>query len=252
MGRLNEKTVIITGAASGMGLATVELFRKEGAKVIATDIAVEQLEKAVKRIEGEVSTFELNVTSENQWREVAEKTIEKFGKIDILINNAGVSVHKSLVDEDLEGWNKAVNLNLTSVFLGMKTIIPYMQANGKGSIVNCVSLAAIIGGADNGAAAYSAAKGGVRALSKHAAINYAKDNIRVNSIYPGAILTGAVQKYGITTKEELGKSFKDTIPLPPHAGEAEDIANGYLYLASDESKFVTGEELVIDGGWSSK
>jgi NAD(P)-dependent dehydrogenase (short-subunit alcohol dehydrogenase family) len=251
MGRLENKVAIITGAASGMGLAAAKLFAKECAKVVATDIAIKELTEGVTDIEGDILTLELNVTSEEQWRSVSERAKNQFGKIDILINNAGVSVHKGLLEEDLEGWNKAISLNLTSVWLGMKTVIPYMQKNGKGSIVNCVSLAALVGGADSGAAAYSAAKGGVRSLSKHAAINFAKDHIRVNSVYPGAILTGAARKYGVTSQEQLGRAFTNMIPLPPHAGEENDIANAYLFLASDESKFVTGEELVVDGGWSS-
>jgi NAD(P)-dependent dehydrogenase (short-subunit alcohol dehydrogenase family) len=218
---------------------------------VATDIAIKQLEEAVSKLEGDILALELDVSSEEQWKNVSERTVESFGKIDSLINNAGVSVHKGLLEEDLEGWNRALGLNLTSVWLGMKTVIPYMQKNGKGSIVNCVSLAAIVGGADSGAAAYSAAKGGVRALSKHAAINFAKDHIRVNSVYPGAIYTGAARRYGVTSQEQLGQAFTSIIPLPPHAGEANDIALAYLYLASDESKFVTGEELVVDGGWSS-
>lgn len=252
MGRLENKVAIITGAASGMGLAAVNLFTKEGAKVVATDIAYDQLKEVTETLEGEILCVELDVTSEEQWKNAMHKAKEAFGKIDILINNAGVSFHKTLLEETLDGWNHSINLNLTSVFLGMQYVIPHMQENGSGSIVNCVSLAAIIGSADNGAAAYTAAKGGVRALSKHAAINFAKDNIRVNSIYPGAILTGAAQRHGVTSREVLGKAFEGTIPLPPFAGEAIDIANGYLYLASNESKFVTGEELIIDGGWSSK
>jgi NAD(P)-dependent dehydrogenase (short-subunit alcohol dehydrogenase family) len=251
MGRLENKVAIITGAASGMGLAAARLFAKEGAKVVATDIAIKELTEEVSDIEGDILSLKLDVTSEEQWRSVSERAKNDFGKIDILINNAGVSVHKGLLEEDLEGWNKAISLNLTSVWLGMKTVIPYMQKNGKGSIVNCVSLAALVGGADSGAAAYSAAKGGVRSLSKHAAINFAKDQIRVNSVYPGAILTGAARKYGVTSQEQLGRAFTNMIPLPPHAGEENDIANAYLFLASDESKFVTGEELVVDGGWSS-
>lgn len=252
MGRLDNKVAIITGAASGMGLAAVQLFISEGAKVVATDIVFDQLEEVTAVIEGDILCARLDVTSDVDWKTVMEQTKEAFGKIDILINNAGVSFHKTLLEETLDGWNRTINLNLTSVFLGMQSVIPYMQENGGGSIVNCVSLAAIIGSADNGAAAYAAAKGGVRALSKHAAINFAKENIRVNSIYPGAILTGAAERHGVTSREVLGKAFEGTIPLPPFAGEAIDIANGYLYLASDESKFVTGEELIIDGGWSSK
>lgn len=252
MNRLEDKVAIITGAASGMGLEAAHLFVKEGAKVVATDIATDQLNEVTKEIDGEIVCYELDVTSEDQWKKVMEDTKNKFGNIDILINNAGVSFHNTLLEETLEGWNRTINLNLTSVFLGMQSVIPYMKKNGGGSIVNCVSLAAIIGSADNGAAAYAAAKGGVRALSKHASINFAEDKIRVNSIYPGAILTGAAKRHGVSSHEVLGKAFEGTIPLPPYAGTAADIANGYLYLASDESKFVTGEELVIDGGWSSK
>ncbi|MFC4323715.1 SDR family NAD(P)-dependent oxidoreductase [Litchfieldia salsa] len=251
MERLQNKVAMITGAASGMGLAAAKLFAREGAKVAATDIAVTQLIEETRNFKGDILALELDVTSEEQWRIARERVIKEFGKIDILINNAGVSVHKSLLEEDLEGWNKAISINLTSVWLGMKTVIPYMQQNGKGSVVNCVSLAALVGGADSGAAAYSAAKGGVRSLTKHAAINFAKDKIRVNSVFPGAILTGAVRKHGVTSQEQLGKAFQNIIPLPPHAGEESDIANAYLFLASDESKFITGEELVVDGGWSS-
>lgn len=252
MGRLENKVAIITGAASGMGLAAVKIFTREGATVIATDIAFEQLKEVTASIEGDILCVALDVTSEEQWKNVMTTAKEAYGKIDILINNAGVSFHNKLLDETLEGWNRSINLNLTSVFLGMQAVIPYMQENGRGSIVNCASLAAIVGSADNGAAAYAAAKGGVRALSKHASINFAQDNIRVNSVYPGAILTGAAERHGVTDRAVLGKAFEGIIPLPPYAGDADDIANGYLYLASDESKFVTGEELIIDGGWSTK
>lgn len=252
MGRLDNKVAIITGAASGMGLAAMELFVKEGAKVVATDIAVAQLEEAATTIKGDILPLELDVTSEEQWSRVIEQASSAFGNIDILVNNAGVSFHKGLLDLSIAEWNKTIELNLTSVWLGMKAVIPAMQKNGKGSIVNCVSLSAIIGSADNGAAAYAAAKGGVRSLSKHAAIQFSKDNIRVNTVYPGAIFTGAARKHGVTSADQLGQAFINTIPLPPHAGEAIDIAQAYLYLASDESKFVTGEELLVDGGWSSK
>lgn len=251
MDRLKDKVAIITGAASGMGLAAVKVFAEQGAKIVATDIDYDQLRSKTEAISGEILTVQLDVTSEDQWAHAVSEAEKAFTKIDILVNNAGVSSHRTMLDETLEGWNRALSLNLSSVFLGMRAVVPHMQKQSGGSIINCVSLAAIIGSADNGAVAYAAAKGGVRALTKHAAVNYAKDGIRVNSIYPGAIFTGAAERHGVPSKEVLGQAFKNIIPLPPHAGDAKDIANAYLYLASDESSFVTGEELIIDGGWSS-
>lgn len=250
MNRLEGKVAFITGAANGMGLEAVKLFLNEGAKVFATDIDEELLIKGTSELGENVKAMKLDVTSPEEWVKTVEEAEKAFGKIDILINNAGVSTHCGLVEETYEGWMKNINVNLTSVWLGMKTVIPYMQKIGGGSIVNCSSLSAIIGSADNGAAAYCAAKGGVRSLSRHGAYAYAKDNIRVNSVYPGATLSGAVTKYGVTSREVLGMGFKDRIPLPPHAGDSIDIAYAYLYLASDESRFVTGEELIVDGGWS--
>lgn len=255
MKRLENKVAIITGAASGMGLAGAQLFAQEGAKVVATDVVFDVLEKEVAQIVkdgGDVIALRLDVSSEESWKDIIDKTIQRYGKIDILVNNAGIHVPKGILEETLDGWNKLMSINCTGVWLGMKMVIPHMQKNGKGSIINCSSVAGIIGGdADGHGAAYSASKGAVRSMSKHAAQHFAKDNIRVNSVHPGAIFTGMTRGLGIQSLEAMAQYDNGNTPLPPHTGEPMDIAYGYLYLASDESKFVTGEELVIDGGWTT-
>ncbi|KOS68179.1 short-chain dehydrogenase [Lysinibacillus contaminans] len=255
MGRLQNKVAIITGAASGMGLAAAQLFAKEGAKVVATDITQDILNEKVNEIVangGDSIALTLNVADQNSWQKVIDETIAKYSKIDILVNNAGIHIAKGVLEAELDDWNKVMSINTTGVWLGMKAVIPYMQRNGAGSIVNTSSIAAIIGGiADGGGAAYSASKGAVRALTKHTAQNFAKDNIRVNSVHPGAIYTGMAAAAGIKAQEEMGAHYQTFAPLAPHAGEAIDIANAYLYLASDEAKFVTGIELVVDGGWTT-
>ncbi|WP_340399043.1 glucose 1-dehydrogenase [Paenibacillus sp. FSL H8-0079] len=255
MGRLTGKVAIITGAASGMGLAGIQLFAREGAKVVATDVAIDALEEQVKLIVadgGEAIALKLDVSSPESWNAVVEETVSKYGKIDILINNAGIHMAKGILEAELEDWDKVMSINGTGVWLGMKAVIPYMQKNGQGSIVNTSSIAAIIGGiADAQGAAYSASKGSVRSLTKHGAQWFAKDNIRVNSVHPGAVFTGMVEKAGIKSQVEMGEHYKNLAPLPPHAGESMDIAYAYLFLASDESKFITGVELPVDGGWIS-
>lgn len=255
MGRLSGKVAIITGAASGMGLAGAQLFAKEGAKVVATDVVEEALQERVNAIVadgGDAIALKLDVSSPESWTAVIEATIAKYGKIDILINNAGIHIAKGVLEAELADWEKVMSINSTGVWLGMKSVIPYMQQNGQGSIVNTSSIAAIIGGiADAQGAAYSASKGSVRSLTKHTAQWFAKDNIRVNSVHPGAVFTGMVEKAGIKSQVEMGEHYKNLAPLPPHAGESIDIAYAYLFLASDESKFITGIELPVDGGWIS-
>jgi NAD(P)-dependent dehydrogenase (short-subunit alcohol dehydrogenase family) len=256
MSRLLGKVAIITGAAGGMGLGDAQLFAKEGAKVVAADLQFDLLQKEVKAINesgGDALAIELDVSSPEGWKRVVNKTIEKYGKVDILVNNAGIHVAKGILEAEIDDWNKLMAINTTSVFLGMKEVIPHMQKNGGGSIINISSIAAMVGGAaDGGGAAYSASKGAVRSLTKHAAQNFAKDKIRVNSIHPGAIYTPMMVKAGILTYEAAQETFKNNFPLPPYAGEPKDIAYGVLYLASDESRYVTGEELVIDGGFLSR
>ncbi len=250
MGRLDGKVAIITGAASGMGLAAAELFGKEGAKVVGVDVAP-GLEEAIAGIGNpNVIAMKLDVTSAANWKSVVDATVAKWGTVDILVNNAGVHWVAGVLEETEDKFDKMIAINLKGLWLGIKEVIPHMQKNGKGSIINTSSIAGIMGGeADGGSVAYSAAKGGVRSMTKHVAQNFAKDNIRCNSVHPGAIFTGMARAFGLTSQQQMGEAMGAGTPLPPHAGEPFDIAYGYLYLASDEAKFVTGEELVIDGGW---
>ena len=255
MGRLDNKVAIITGAASGMGLAGAQIFAKEGASVVLTDVVENKLNKAAKEIEdagGKATAIKLDVTDPAGWKNVADRTVELYGKIDILVNNAGIHVAKGIVDTDMETWNKVMNIDSTSVWLGMKTVIPFMQKNGGGSIVNTSSIGALVGGTATGfSAAYSAAKGAVRSLTKFAAQEFGKDYIRVNSVHPGSTFTGMAEEAGLKSKEEMGQAYEGKAALPPYVADAADIGYAYLYLASDESKFVTGEELVVDGGWTT-
>lgn len=252
MSRLSGKVAIVTGAAGGMGLATARLFVEEGAKVVATDVQADLLQKEVGAIDstGEKATgLVVDVSSPEDWQKVVDQTVKKFGRVDILVNNAGIFIPKGLLETDPATWEKIISINAAGVLWGMQAVIPTMQVNGGGSIVNIASIAALSSGdADGGGAAYGASKGAVRSISRHVAQNFAKDKIRVNSIYPGPIYTPMMAKTGATF-EMAAESLKDLCILPPHIGEAIDIAYGVLYFASDESRFVTGAELVIDGGY---
>ncbi|HEY0215782.1 MAG TPA: glucose 1-dehydrogenase [Cellulomonas sp.] len=252
MDRLAGKVAIITGAASGMGLAAARLFAREGAHVVAGDVVADVLEKEVAEIQGDVVAVALDVASADGWAEVVETAVRTFGGVDVLVNNAGVHLAKGILETTPDEWDRVLAINTTGVWLGMRSVIPQMRARGGGSIVNCSSIAGIIGGhADGHGAAYSASKGAVRSLTKHAAQWFAADGIRVNSVHPGAVFTGMAKAAGISSVEDMAKYDDGHTPLAPHAGEPMDIAYGYLYLASDESKFVTGAELVIDGGWTT-
>jgi len=255
MARLSGKVAIITGAASGMGLATAQLFAAEGAQVVATDVSVDALNAAVDAIVadgGDAIALKLDVSSPESWAAVTSATVDRYGKVDILVNNAGIHIAKGILEAELDDWNLVMAVNTTGVWLGMKSVIPLMQANGSGSIVNVSSIAAIVGGtADAGGAAYSASKGAVRSLTKHAAQWFAKDSIRVNSVHPGSVFTGLAVAAGMD-KQAMADALGANIPLPPHVGEPNDIAYGIIYLASDEAKYTTGEELVIDGGWTTQ
>lgn len=241
MERVLGKVALVTGAGSGIGRATATRLAEEGAKVILTDVNEENLKKVVTTIKaanGEAIYSVVNVTEESDWLKSIKEAEETFGIITTLVNCAGINIQ----DKTIEAWKKQIDINLNGSFLGMHHLIPKMQQNGGGSIVNIASLAALGGSGLNG---YTASKGAIRAISRGAAVDYAKDNIRVNSIYPGMIITGMTE--GILLVEELKNYFESTTPLP-RLGAPEDIANGVLYLVSDEASFVTGAELVIDGG----
>ncbi|QDI90810.1 glucose 1-dehydrogenase [Salicibibacter halophilus] len=249
MTRLQDKVAIVTGAASGIGLANAKLFAEEGAKVVATDVQSSLLEEEAKKInerEGAATALSLDVTSEDHWKEVVQKTVETYGQIDVLVNNAGIHIPDKILEASLEDWHKVMNVNTTGIFLGMREVIPEMQKVGRGSIINIASLAALTatGAAGGNGTAYSASKGAVRSLTKHVAAHFAEENIRANCIFPGPIKTPIMGDRQATIAERN----RDVVPLPPHYGEASDIAYAALYYASEESRFVTGDETVIDGG----
>lgn len=244
MGRLDNKVAIITGGASGIGEGMVDLFSKEGAIVIAADINDEALEKVSQK--ENVYGMKLNVASDEGWETFAKEVNDRFGKIDILVNNAGISSEKPYQDIDLDDWQKMLSINGFGPFAGMKHVAPYMAAQNQGSIINISSYTAQIGQGFNH---YSASKGAVRAISKAAATTFGKQGVRVNTLFPGIIETPMTQNLS-ASKELLGHLIQAT-PLR-RLGQPADIANAALFLASDESSYITGAELVIDGGFSAQ
>ena len=252
MNRLENKVAIITGAAQGVGLCAVKMFLDEGAKVVATDIQGEKLFANIETLNNEnVVAVQHDVTSEEAWKNVVDTAMEKFGKLDVLVNNAGFIIGKSVEEESLEEWNKVISVSATGAFLGIKTCSAVMGTEGHSSIVNISSGAGLVGGPRTGNdAAYNTAKGGERLLTKHSAHALAYKNIRVNSIHPGGIMTD-MMKMIVSANPAALDACKTHAPLAPHYSEPEDIVYGIIYLASDESRTVTGAELAIDNGLAS-
>jgi cyclopentanol dehydrogenase len=246
MNRLQNKVAIITGAAGGMGAAEAKLFAQEGAKVLATDVQEDKLKNWVQAAKAEglaIDWIHHDVTSESDWKKVTDKAFSLFGRIDILVNNAGV--YPGFVDCEQttkQLWDKVIAINLTGPFLGCKECIQHIRKSGGGSIVNVASIAGLVGG--NGTA-YSSSKGGLMLLTKDLAVTLAKDNIRVNAICPGGVLTPMTEN--LVTQPGMDELIKNMSPQGRMANAIE-IAWGALYLASDESSFMTGAELTIDGG----
>jgi len=256
MDRLKDKVIIITGAALGIGKATAQLFASEGAKVAVTDIMDKEGTDLVKQIilEGGIAEFwHLDVSNEFSVKEVMNNIVKKWGKINVLVNNAGISGINVPTHEVTEReWDKVMAINVKGVFFCTKHAIPFMKKNRKGSIINISSIYGIVGAPD--VPPYHASKGAVREMSKTDALIYAPDGIRVNSVHPGFIWTPMVKNYikeSNTTLEEGRKNLESLHPIG-RIGEPLDIAFGILYLASDESSFVTGIELLIDGGYTAK
>ena len=248
--RLEGKVAIISGGARGMGAVEARLFVQEGAKVVIGDILEEEGRRTVQDINetGGRALFErLDVTMEGDWRRVVEQTVGHFGGLDILVNNAGILHWASVEGTTLENWNRVMDVNSVGVFLGTKAVIPSMKRYGGGSIVNISSISGLGGGTNH--AAYQASKGAVRQFTKATAIEYAKDGIRANSVHPGPIETDMLAD--MLADPEFRRERSAIIPLV-RIGTAEDVAYGVLYLASEESSYVTGAELVIDGGWMAQ
>ena len=249
MGRLEGKVALITGAALGMGRAHARLFASEGAKVIVTDINEEAGRENVEAINkdgGEAIFLKHDVANESDWKQVIDKSVETYGKVDILVNNAGILLSKSLEDTSVDEWDLVMNINLKGVFLGCREIIPAMNKAGGGSIVNISSIYGLIGAPD--CAAYEASKGGVRLLTKAAAVDLIKHNIRVNSIHPGMIKTEMTK--GLEDIPEAAAGIAAKVLLGRMA-EPEEVSKAVLFLASDESSYVHGSELVVDGGYTA-
>jgi 3(or 17)beta-hydroxysteroid dehydrogenase len=255
MGRVQDKVALVTGGASGIGEASARLLAHEGAKVVLSDLQRDAGERIAEEIRGNGgAAFFLphDVTDEEEWQQVIAATVEEYGGLDVLVNNAGIGGGGVFIDEmPLETWRQCLAVNLDGVFLGIKHGIRAMQAKGRGSIINTSSILGFVGLPRT--SNYVASKGGVRLLTKAAAIECAARalDIRINSIHQGFIETplvnGAIQQRGPEMRAMI-ESLQPTGAM----GAPEDIANGVLYLASDESRFMTGSELVIDGGYLAR
>lgn len=255
MNRVQGKIALVTGGALGLGRAAAVLLAREGARVVLTDVKSQeggQVAEEIVASGGEAMFLRQDVANEQDWERVMRSVASRFGPLDVLVNNAGVALGANIEETTLEQWRWLMGINLDGVFLGTRYAVAAMKARG-GSIINLSSIEGLIG--DANLAAYNASKGGVRLLTKSAALHCAKAGykIRVNSIHPGYIATPMVEGYVAAQAEpEAVKAAIAGLHPLGHIGEPNDIAYGVLYLASDESKFVTGSELVIDGGYTAQ
>lgn len=251
MGRLDGKVALISGAARGQGACETHLMCREGARVVFGDILDEagtQVEAEIRAAGGEATYVHLNVTSEADWRAAVETAERRYGQLHILVNNAGILLRQSIEDTTEDDWDRIMAVNVKGVFLGTKHAIPAMRRAGGGSIINISSTAGLVGN-PAGSSAYTATKGAVRLFTKATAVQHAKDNIRCNSVHPGPIATDMIRD--TLENPALWEQRLQRLPMR-RVGTPEDVAYGVLYLASDESSFVTGSELVIDGGTTAQ
>ena len=249
--RLEGKVAIITGGARGQGATEARMFAREGARVVIGDIRDElgmQVEEEIRELGGEAVYLHLDVTSADDWQRAIDTAEQQFGKVDVLVNNAAIVLRKDIEETTGDDWDNIMEINAKGVFLGTKAVIPAMRRAGGGSIINISSISGLV---SIGPPAYIATKGAVRLFTKSTAIQCASDNIRANSIHPGSVDTDMRREgMGSQTEEEI-QARVDNIPLG-RVGTTEDISYGALFLASEESSFMTGSELVIDGGYTAK
>ena len=249
--RMKDKVALITGAASGMGAATARMFGREGAAMVfVADILDKEgaeVVDSIKKAGGRARYLRLDVTDEGQWQAVVAEIEKSAGGLDVLVNNAGISGSAEQDLYDTAAWHRLMGINATGVFLGMKHGIPAMKKRGKGSVINLSSVSGIVGQGYIHVG-YNASKGAVRMISKAGAAQHGRDNIRVNSVHPG--LMPPMRTSGRTADPVMRAKTLKGVPLG-RAGEVDEVACAILFLASDESSYITGAELVVDGGWTA-
>lgn len=242
--RLHDKVIIITGAAQGMGATHARLCIAAGAKVVLTDQQADKGQQLADELGNNALFIKHDVTNEQDWAQVILKTEETFGAINVLVNNAGITSSKSILDTSLDDYRRIIDINQVSVFLGMKAVIPSMQKTKQGSIINISSINGLVGGAIG----YTDSKFAVRGMTKAVALECAPFGIRVNSVHPGVIATPMIMQGDTKAAVE---AFAKTIPMQ-RVAEPEEVSGIVLFLASDDSSYATGSEFIIDGGITAR
>ena len=248
--QMNDKVALVTGAARGIGAASARRLAEAGATVVLTDVIDDQGQALADALQAEGHTAvyrHLDVADETAWASVVAETAKEFGRLDVLVNNAGIGTFPDVETETLEGWNRLIGINQTGVWLGMRAAIPIMRQGGGGSVINVSSIFGAVGGF-GGSIAYHASKGAVRLMTKSAAVRYAKEGIRFNSVHPGFIDTPMVAEIKGTDVETL---IIANTPMG-RLGRSEEVGEVIAFLASDAASYMTGSEVYVDGGWTAR